>query len=915
MRVLPFLFEVTRHSSTGASSRVGEKRSTSERDDGQQLLVWAVRASDGVRVRFHLPLVGLNCYRAICVFRESSATNLEANRSWLEERYSGREVHVRWISDMRVTDVGGTTALHGCELRVDFQEDLRSLCDELFREKRLRVLRWDRSDETAALTFMRRRDLSPFGWWDVLATVSSLTSDDGLDTAYALADGEGRFFSPAGPCLPRELSGFLKVFVMRVRCLDRSAEIRGITIAPVETFERDGTARTGLHREIDDCTDEVALLREALRMLRSTRIDLLTGPDPRADLGRVRARARFHGIETEQPFEGPRGLVTSVRPSLGALARSDVRAYAKSMRVFRRSADDALSAEDRFRTETNLLLRVLRERRVIELELFVHAITCRYPFESCGLTVGEHGMEGALRYVRHAYHQTAEMMNPPRFVMEASSLVQEGRLPGGYNLPPQIGIHRAGVTAFDFRSFYPSCIRSFNLDAGLVSTTDRSAEGWVPLSPLHIGDASNSAACDCCRRDTFRWGASRVLGEVLLGGRRMRIWQNDDGDEDTCYVCPSTASVASELLERFLDCRARVRVEGDAQGEMACKVLANSVSGVFGYFGGPSRRNELYDAACYRAVVQTGRSHLLRAVLALQSRGHRVLYGDTDSLFVDDSSLTGVEADVEEIGRRVTGVVAEAEARATLERSNGGRGHFVELRASERFEGMVILAKKRYVARLAETRDLKFCGFSRVPRFDERCDRAFVEFCVRDALVRRPAASEGVSENDILRAVLQFVAWFDGRPDVRGFWFLTEAELISTATGDSEELEPVARSTTPRRVHPASAMWLAVDRRMKDRNFRTALFPDVEWGDYRWMVERMLHNHFHRSFPEATPNGRSVMLTHEGGGVDPTCEACKREEVANPVDPKSGQRELVLERVRTCDQRACELWHAACLDW
>eukprot|EP00854_Cymbomonas_tetramitiformis_P031794 gene31794-40092_t len=112
MRVLPFLFEVTRDGNTEGSSRTGKKRSTDERDGRRELRVWTVRACDGVRVRLHLPLAGLGCYRAICAFRESSAANLDANRSWLEERSSGREQHVRWISDMRVTDAGDTTASH-----------------------------------------------------------------------------------------------------------------------------------------------------------------------------------------------------------------------------------------------------------------------------------------------------------------------------------------------------------------------------------------------------------------------------------------------------------------------------------------------------------------------------------------------------------------------------------------------------------------------------------------------------------------------------------------------------------------------------------------------------------------------------------------------------------------------------------
>lgn len=833
----------------------------------------------------------------MCAFRgDSSAAALQTNRAWLEQKFAGREGHLRWISSMWVTSSETTESSHGCELRADSLEELRGLCDEILREGQMRVLRWDRSDESAALTFMRRNDLMPFSWWDVLATASPSVAEEGEDAVYALRpDERGRFFVAADLCLPRELSALLRVFVMRVRCFDASAEIAGISVVAVGD-DADGV---GVHRWIDDPDDEADLLREALGALRSARIDVLTGPDPDGDLRRIRARARWRGVP-----EHERELPASLRPSLGKMAQSDVRIYAERMKVFRRCPDDALPAEDRFRTETNLLLRVLRERRVVSLELFVHAITRRYPFERCGLTIGEHDMEGAMRYVRHAYHERAETMSPPRFVLSSPTNHREDRLPGGYNLPPQVGAHRRGVTAFDFRSFYPTCIRSYNLDTGLVSGSDRSVQTWVPLVPLHIGDVSGTHACDCCRRDTFRPDVSRVLGEVRLGDRRMRIWRNEEGDDDVCYVCPSTttASVASELLEGFVNCRARMRSAEDPQGEMACKILANSVFGVFGFFGSPGRRNELYDAACYRAVVQAGRNHLLRAVLELQGQGHRVLYGDTDSLFVDDSSLAEVGADA--IGRRVTDALSKTEGRPCLMRADGEARHLVELRASERFRGAVILAKKRYVAIPSGTDDLKFCGFSREPKFDERCDRAFVEFCVRDALARRTDC--GKDETAVARLVLRFLSWFNRCEDVRRFWFLVDGE--STDDGQA--------SCASRTIRPASTIWRVLDRRMKDRNFRAAIFSDdVAWQDHRWIAERMVHNRFHRSYPETDSASRSVMLARDDGGAHPTCDACKREEVVDPSGRTTVDAGRIVERVRACGRKTCEMWHAGSSDW
>ncbi|KAK3282987.1 hypothetical protein CYMTET_9300 [Cymbomonas tetramitiformis] len=145
----------------------------------------------------------------------------------------------------------------------------------------------------------------------------------------------------------------------------------------------------------------------------------------------------------------------------------------------------------------------------------------------------------------------------------------------------------------------------------------------------------------------------------------MRVWDNGVEDEDTTYVCPinTTRSIACELLQSFMACRALMRDAKDNCGERVCKVLANSVFGMFGYWGTLSKRNDLYDAACYKTIAQIGRTNLLRAVIALDSAKYSIVYGDTDSLFVSGVQPT---SEAERLAQRITNELAIVERRFAL---------------------------------------------------------------------------------------------------------------------------------------------------------------------------------------------------------------------------------------------------------
>jgi len=157
--------------------------------------------------------------------------------------------------------------------------------------------------------------------------------------------------------------------------------------------------------------------------------------------------------------------------------------------------------------------------------------------------------------------------------------------PGGAILQPQTGIYD-NVWVFDFRSLYPSIIRTFNID---------------PLS-------------------------------FVLPKNSERL---PKGEFDRLIVAPNDArfrreaAILPELLKRFFQNRDEAKKTGDEVASYVYKIIMNSFYGVLGAAG--SRFASGYISG---AITSFGQ-YLLRWCSDYFSRlGYRVIYGDTDSLFV-----------------------------------------------------------------------------------------------------------------------------------------------------------------------------------------------------------------------------------------------------------------------------------------
>ena len=149
---------------------------------------------------------------------------------------------------------------------------------------------------------------------------------------------------------------------------------------------------------------------------------------------------------------------------------------------------------------------------------------------------------------------------------------------GGHVFEPTTGIHE-NVWVFDFKSLYPSVIRTFNIDPLGYSATPDDEESVIRVAP----DAA-------FRRD-----------EAILPA----------------------------MLDDLFPRREEAKRQGDAVASQAIKILMNSFYGVLGT---PACR--FHNVAIANAVTGMGRHFLQWSKVWFEKRGYDVLYGDTDSVFV-----------------------------------------------------------------------------------------------------------------------------------------------------------------------------------------------------------------------------------------------------------------------------------------
>jgi DNA polymerase-2 len=156
---------------------------------------------------------------------------------------------------------------------------------------------------------------------------------------------------------------------------------------------------------------------------------------------------------------------------------------------------------------------------------------------------------------------------------------------GGFVLKSTPGIY-TNVLVFDFKSLYPSLMRTFNID---------------PLSYLGTKE-SLSESIDTKKHIVAPNGA---------------VFSQEEG-------------ILTNLLTTLWNAREEARKEGNELARYAIKILMNSMYGVL---ASPNSRFHIRNLS--NAITYFGQHFIKLTVEKLEDKGYEVIYGDTDSVFVD----------------------------------------------------------------------------------------------------------------------------------------------------------------------------------------------------------------------------------------------------------------------------------------
>ncbi len=272
------------------------------------------------------------------------------------------------------------------------------------------------------------------------------------------------------------------------------------------------------------------------------------------------------------------------------------------------------------------------------------------------------------------------MIVPPRPSGSAVNARMKNPIKGAYVKLPEPGIYE-NIVVFDFRGLYPSIICSYNIDPDRMDKKGESFES--PTGAKFLKEPVG------------------LIPDVLEGliDRRMKVKMKLKGLEkgSTAY---NKAYATSYAL----------------------KILANSFYGYLGY-----ARSRWYNRQCAESVTAWGRQHIKELEKKAEEAGFRVLYMDTDSVFLllGDKGKKEALAFLHSVNKDLPGKMElELEDFYT-------RGVFVSKKHQKEATG----AKKKY-AMLSEDGSIKIRGFELVRRDWSRVardtQRAVLEAILKD---------------------------------------------------------------------------------------------------------------------------------------------------------------------------------------
>ncbi|MGL4578579.1 MAG: DNA polymerase II [Shewanella xiamenensis] len=237
-------------------------------------------------------------------------------------------------------------------------------------------------------------------------------------------------------------------------------------------------------------------------------------------------------------------------------------------------------------------------------DIFEHTQLWDFALARAELTGLELGRVGAS--VAAFNHLYLPHLHRAGFVAPAEPASQGIESPGGYVMDSVPGFYQH-ILVFDFKSLYPSIIRTFLIDPkGLIEGLDNEE---------HILDESG-------------------IVPGFLGARFSRH-----------------QPILPKLIQNLSEQREKAKRETNAPLSQAIKIIMNSLYGVLG-----SQGCVFHDAKLASSITMRGHQIMKQTRAWIEEMGYQVIYGDTDSTFVylgSDTDLNDINALGKQIAARI----------------------------------------------------------------------------------------------------------------------------------------------------------------------------------------------------------------------------------------------------------------------
>lgn len=262
-------------------------------------------------------------------------------------------------------------------------------------------------------------------------------------------------------------------------------------------------------------------------------------------------------------------------------------------------------------------------------------------------------------------------VNEPRpWTADSEDAGADRKITGGFVMNPVLGLHLGAVAVFDFTSLYPSIMRLFNLCFSTLLEGEYASDEWV--------------------------------ARLEAAGVRVRTFHTDSG---VFRFVQSVPGVVPQLLEQLTNERNRLKaimaasVPGTPQyaaakcGQAGRKITANATYGALaakkGYM--PCEAVAAVTCAMGRILIQAV------AKFAEEELGWRLLYGDTDSIFVAMPRTEGTRRQQAEAAGRAA-KAGEAAINAFLLKTYGTglTGFVIKMVFEKMYFPFLLSSKKNY---------------------------------------------------------------------------------------------------------------------------------------------------------------------------------------------------------------------------